>query len=516
MFKLLKKKTALCGLILLFALATALTACGGTGSKATDGAREKPDNTAGSNAAQPTKVTIMSHFFGAAPPDANGEVQKKIEEATNTELDIQWVSANSYNDKLNVTLASGNIPDLITIDDPFSPVFRNAVEHGAFWDITPYYKDYPNLISGISETAWELTKMQDGKNYGIPRPRPSEGDAFFVVRKDWLDQAGLKIPTTSDELYEAMKAFKATGKDHIGFTGYFNAADMGSFGPFEGIFTGANGFWKANGDQLEFTAFLPEEKEALQYLANAYNDGLLPADVASLQLSQMKDIYKSGKAGMIVDKTGTAKDYYSVMEQNDPNLNKLDAFYPITSINNYNPKGPGFAGISAIPKSVPEDKMKKILAMVNTWMNPEVFAYQKWGIEGRDYKVENGVKVQIADNYQKDALGEYNQIVYVSDQYASTSKDYFPEDMQKLYKQVQDDRANSSVADVSIGLYSQTAQTYLPEIQKNMQDLKVKIILGAQPISAWDSFVDKLKNDEHMKQIIKEMNEAYKARTSNK
>lgn len=105
----------------------------------------------------------MTILLTPSPAADDNKIKQAIEKATNSKMKIQWVSGNNYTDKLNVTLASGDIPDLITINDPFTSVFRNSVSQGAFWDLTPYIKDYPNLNSKVSKTAWDLTKMQDGK-----------------------------------------------------------------------------------------------------------------------------------------------------------------------------------------------------------------------------------------------------------------------------------------------------------------------------------------------------------------
>lgn len=186
-----------------------LAACGGSNSDSgtlgdpTNGGEravsgEQPTATGGNETAtdeEPTPVTIMNHFFSATPPPKGNPVEKEIERLTNTKLDIQWVSANNYTDKLNVTLASGDMPDLLFINDPFSPTYITAAKQGAFWDISPFIDDYPNLKATIDDIAWELTKIE-GANYGIPRPRPSEGETFFILRKDWLDQLQLKVPET--------------------------------------------------------------------------------------------------------------------------------------------------------------------------------------------------------------------------------------------------------------------------------------------------------------------------------
>ncbi|MCS7460772.1 extracellular solute-binding protein [Paenibacillus doosanensis] len=508
-----RRRMAAGSLALILTMSGLLAACGKNSSKDQAGA------------SGPLEVSVMTILLSASPPAADNPIKKAIEEATNSKLNIQWVSGNNYTDKLNVTLASGDIPDLVTINDPFSSVFRNAVSQGAFWDLTPYYKEYPNLGSKISDTAWELTKMQDGKNYGIPRPRPAEADQFLVIRKDWLDNLGLKVPTTTDELYTVMKAFaekdpdKNGKNDTIPFAAYLNApSDMASLGAIENSFTGANvknDKWKLQDGKIVNTAFLPETRTAIEYMTNMYKDKLIPEDFASMKLSQASDLFKAGKAGMIVEKAGTMNDYYEKLKKVDPNFKPTD-FYPITSINGFNPKGPGFSGMLSIPKSVPEAKMKQILKLVDTWMNDDVFAIQQYGFEGTHYTVQDGQKVINTEKLAADNGPDFNQIVYVADPYASSTKVYFPKDANDLFKSIQDERAKTSVADISTGLYSPTAVRALPEFEKKAQDLKTKIILGREPITAWDDFTAKMKNDPDIVKMSQELTEAYQKRAGGK
>jgi len=509
-----KKKTAV-SLAAVITLASVLSACGGKAENNAAGSSAG----GGSGSQDPLQLSIMTILLTPTPPTDDNIIKQAIEKATNSKMNIQWVSGNSYTDKLNVTLASGDIPDLIYIDDPFSSNFRSIVNQGGFWDITPYIKDYPNLKSKISETAWTLTKMQDGKNYGIPRPRPSEADSFFIVRKDWLDSMGLQPPKTTDELYNVLKALKngdpdKNGKqDTIPFAAYVNPTDMGSLSQLENSFTGVNGSWKVVDGKMVNTIFLPEERKALEYITKLYQEKLIPDDFASLKLSQVKDLFKGGKAGVIVDKAGTMSDYVNEIKKIQPTMKETD-FYPLTNVNGYNPKGPGFAGILAIPKTVPEDKMKRILKLIDTWMNDDVFNIQQFGIEGRDYTVQNGEKVVDQQKLQEDHGPEFNQIVYVADPYASSTKRYFSKEANDLFMKIQDERAKTSVADTSIGLYSPTAMQYLPEFQKQVQDLKTKIILGREPITAWDDFVNKMKNDPNMTKMTQEMTDAYQKRNT--
>jgi putative aldouronate transport system substrate-binding protein len=492
----------------ILALGTLLTACGNPSN-------EKPSEDGKGNV---TEISIMTNFFSDTPPADDNPVKLVLEKATNTHMKIQWVSPNNYLDKLNVTLASGDLPDMVYIIDPFSPVFRQMVVQGAFWEITPYLKDYPNFNNVVASNAWQVTKMSDGKNYGVPRPRPIEGETWLSIRSDWLDQLGLKMPSTTEELYQVMKAFaqndpdKNGKQDTYGYAGYVNASDMGNLGVLESIYTGASSrLWKQQDGKMVFVPFLPETRQALGFLSNAYKDKLIPADFASMKDSQAKEIFRGGKAGILNEKGGAAT-YLTDIIKIQPSAKTA---VPVT-INGYNPKGTGFAGLYAISKKVPEAKMKKILQFINDGMNQDVFDLIKYGVKDIHYTEKDGIKVIDQDKYKSDKVSEFQQILFLPDPYTNSVSNATPKDMVEMLKKTQDERAKTSVPDYSAGLYSPTGGTILPEFNKKMQDLKTKIILGLEPITAWDEFVEKMKKDSDVNKTIQEINDAYKKRISEK
>lgn len=531
MMNVISRKVASWSLVFSLASVMLLAACSGGGGGSGTSPQSSPTPAASNNDSKPAqnetpaprpKVSIMTWFWGEVPPDTKGEVLTKIQDLVNVELDIQWVSENNYSDVLNVTIASGDMKDMILIPDPFSSVFRQAVDQGAFWDITDFYKDYKNLSDGvrIPPSAWELTKMRDGRNYGIPRPRPSKDAGYLYVRKDWLDQLGLPLPTTTEQLYETWKAFveydpQGNG-DTVGFMGGLNPDHMGNFRPIMGLFTGANYNWKLEGDQLVYADLLPGTREGLQFLANAYKDKLLIPDLASLTNTQLEEYYHAGKAGMMFAKGGSIPVYTANLPGVE--INDINAFYPLGPINNFAMLLPGFAGMYAIPKSVPEEHVREVLSMIDKWMEDEPFTIAKWGIEGTHYDVVDGKKVRSqaqSDQFNKENLGILLQIVLRLEQSTYTGSD-LPADVIAKLEEAEAVLAKVAVPDYSVGLYSETFQTYGAEIAKRTQDLKTKIILGVEPIEAWDTYVEQLKNDANMQKIIAEINESYKARVAGK
>ena len=61
-------------------------------------------------AADTSKITIMAPFLEAQPPSADGAVQQKLEELTGKDVNITWTPNASYEDKMNITLASPRFP----------------------------------------------------------------------------------------------------------------------------------------------------------------------------------------------------------------------------------------------------------------------------------------------------------------------------------------------------------------------------------------------------------------------
>jgi putative aldouronate transport system substrate-binding protein len=59
-------------------------------------------------------------------------------------------------------------------------------------------------------------------------------------------------------------------------------------------------------------------------------------------------------------------------------------------------------------------------------------------------------------------------------------------------------------------LYSETWTKVGTDIIKKIDDTRIKVIMGVEPISAWDALVDKYKADAEFQKIIKEINDSFK------
>jgi putative aldouronate transport system substrate-binding protein len=203
-----KMLTTVCSVSLL---AAALAACGGNNEEGSP--TNSPANGPGNTGNEPTDISIMMIQFATEPMKADNPGIKVVEDYTNTKLEFTWVPTTAYNDKVSATLASGKMPDLMLVRQNKDSAMLNAQLSGAFWELTPYLKDYKNL-SDINEIAVTNASIQ-GKLYGIPRERVIARYGM-TYRKDWLDKVGLEPPQTIDDIYKMAKAFTEQDPDGNG------------------------------------------------------------------------------------------------------------------------------------------------------------------------------------------------------------------------------------------------------------------------------------------------------------
>lgn len=474
--------------------------------------QEKADNT-------PVDINLLIEYTTNEPCPADDPVLKKLQEITNTKLNIQWVPQNNIQEKTNIMIASGDMPEVFNISTTRTPQFSNVAQAGAFWDIKPFIneKNYPNL-AGLNPEAWKATAIK-GKNYGVPASSYGAigGEMFLQYRADWLKKLNLKEPETMAQVYDVMKAFKekdpdGNGKnDTIPLSGHCNAEDMGTFWWVQQVFNNHNGDWKLVDGKLMPFSLLPGTREALVWLSNAYKEGLIPQDFAIMKVSQVLDLVANNKAGMMANTLANQWRGTEPLRKAGISDARMQAVpYLIVGENKkYAPMNSN-ATLTVIPKKVPEAKMKRILKFVDYTRSEEGNRLMKYGLEGQHYKMENGeVVVLVAEKDLKSTnLSGFSGFY---EKYGRAKTGGQPADFLEMNKKIIDARLAAASLDIGAHLVSDTNAKVGKDINKRIQDVKTQVIMGKLPITAWDDMVNKLKTDAEYQKIITEMNEAYKA-----
>ncbi|WP_042166842.1 extracellular solute-binding protein [Paenibacillus gorillae] len=490
---------------------TLLSACASNSSNPSSGQGDKSSPDASGD--KPVSISIITEFNTPEAPGPDNPVLKEFEKKTNTKLNIMWTSPNSYGDKINLILASGEMPDLVKVLDFNNSLMRQMIKQGAFWDLSPYLKDYPHLME-YPEATWEKTKI-DGNNYVIPSVRPSHGGPWLpIIRQDWLEKLKLETPRTLDDLFNVMKAFAEQDPDGNGVADTIPLLPRNDLGWAEGVLNHSNGKWKETGGKLIDTTFETGTREALVWLNKVFAAGYMPADYAIMKETQSEDLAKAGKVGIYPNTIEAIWRVQAELIKTEPQANFLPLSYLESDAGTYAPSSPGFSGVFLIPKSVPEDKMKRILALMDYGASEEGFTLACFGIEGVHYTVgEDGFKTA-TDQAFKDSVSQssFGKVFERSDPYLWAYRTGMPKELFERNKQIVDERTSHSVDDPSVGLISDTWLKIGPDYTKKMNDLKTKIIMGQESIEAWDRYVNTLKADASYMKVIDEMNTAYAAK----
>src|SRR5690606_11186418 len=149
------------------------------------------------------KITSLNFTYDEIP-SSDGVGLKMINEKFNVDYKPIILKYSDYASKLASTIAGGDIPDTVAHDAPDSNYFKWSGQ-GAFLALTGYIHKYPTLEM-VDKSVWDAVTV-DGKIYSIPKYFPQNYLQTMIIRQDWLDNLGLKMPTSYEELKQVAVAF---------------------------------------------------------------------------------------------------------------------------------------------------------------------------------------------------------------------------------------------------------------------------------------------------------------------
>ncbi|WNR42771.1 extracellular solute-binding protein [Paenibacillus roseipurpureus] len=520
----MKKVLKMSGLTAAAALMLISTACGS--NKPAESQSSTSAATPATSAAPkaPTEVTIIAPTYNDAPTNDLENIQQ-LNQKLNVKINASYVPSNNYDDKVNVMLASNDLPDLTVVWDITKQNWTQALGQGAFWDLTPYLKNYPNL-SKIDPGVYTALSF-NGKSFGVPRVRPQDGHESLIIRKDWLDKLGLQAPKTTDEFYKVMEAFTkndpdGNGKpDTYGFAAYATPTPQtylySMFGSSSagGLMQG----WANNAGQLTPAFASPQMKTALTYWSKAYKDGLVVPDYPVMKAQQLKDMFIQGKIGMYI---GNIYDIYNtpnVIKELQKVNPKADAVaYELPAApdgKRYYEKSSGSFGQLMISKKVSEDKMKKILELMDYGNTLEGWKLLNYGIKDKDYTDTNLPTIAV----QSDAAKKQNMLPNTSqwipsffNKYARAEHGEMSPEVLKYDHDLVDAISKQSILDPATGINTPTNAEKGADFLKKIYDNEINTLVGKSSLDDWDKFVKSMQEDASFQKLTKEVNDAYKAR----
>ncbi len=224
------------------------------------------------------------------------------------EVTYDWVDDGNtqYATKLNMTIASGTLPDSFKCN---YVQFRQLMAAGLIMDITDYYNNNTSQrIRDYEKTDPDTIKLNevDGRLYGIPGYYYGVIDQpkYMWVRKDWYEEAGSPVLKTVEDFENLAKAFiEAHGGYGMAIENKLENLFM--TGPMFNVYLGnpananAQYFWYDDGTgRIKPGIAHKEFKDALTAWAKWYEQGIISPDFANFDTNKMTQDITNSKAGM--------------------------------------------------------------------------------------------------------------------------------------------------------------------------------------------------------------------------
>ena len=303
------------------------------------------------------------------------------------------------------------------------------IEDEIIWDLTDYIQQYaPDYYAWLqSNPAYDRAmKTDDGRYYAFGFFREDGGwnDSYMgpVVRKDWLEECGLEVPTTISEFENVMRVFNekygATFNAPYGIRFKYHGL-AGAFGAYGSSDASASNGWFVKDGVVGLAQAQPEWREYVSWLNKMWEEGLIDQDILTEDDTTIKDKIHNDKCGI---------SYTSMGQLNNWNLEREAAGKEAVWIGIPNPTaddgsissifgGPGIGTqTTVITKTADEETVKLCLQMLNYAYTDEGFLYWNYGEEGVSWEYdEEGVPTftsLVTDDPDTDPMTKYNGLTW--------------------------------------------------------------------------------------------------------
>ncbi|WP_128658160.1 extracellular solute-binding protein [Paenibacillus sp. 598K] len=231
------------------------------------------------------------------------------EDELGIKLKYLWVSDNTqYEQKLNVMMASGELPDIMPVP---GVKMKQLYDAGLLADLSALLEQYGSehtldFLGRDGGNALDSATF-GGKLVGLPlNPGSTDSAPLLWIREDWRTKLGLPEPRTMDDLLKIAEAFVSQDPDGNGKP---DTVGLGvdkllfaGLGGLEGFFNGYHaypGIWVEQGDgSLAYGSVQPEMKTALAKLAELYKAGIIDREFGVKNTEQLIQDFNSGRLGI--------------------------------------------------------------------------------------------------------------------------------------------------------------------------------------------------------------------------
>ena len=441
-------------------------------------------------------------------------------------LSYDWVVDSSmYNQKLGLSVTSGDIPDMFRVTPDLFLLYQEA---GLLADLTSAYETEASAntrdIMAQDPIALKSATI-DGKLYGLPLTDASVAYASVLwVRQDWMDKLGIVAPVSMADFLEISRRFTTDDPDGNGVADTIglcvSKSIWNSSSNLQGFFNGYHAYpnaWFERDGKVVYGSVQPEMREALLALQKMYASGELDPEFGVKDVNAVNETIAQGKCGMEFGVWWNPYHPLNLSQQNNPTA--FWSAFPIPSIDSTPAKSQYNSAIgSYLVIRNGYEHPEALVRMVNFWTDNLVGSQDEavrntflGNLDAPDVVLYKYTPVQLwepnapikAGDALREALAKHDPsgLDLEAQWRYRIIQAYFEQGVLEAWVEVATNGPNGSSAIlqqilVDRGLMNRfygpptpTMATKLPTLQSMESEMIIKVIMG-DPINKFDQFVE--------------------------
>jgi len=434
---------------------------------------------------------------------------KKIEEMTNVHLKFQHPSSTGESEAFSLMIASNELTDLI-VNPTFTGSMSQYVADGYFLDLTDYIDEYAPNYQALRESNPNIMRgtMDDDSRISTFAAinDPSYGFLGYVVRQDWMEEAGItNLPVTYDDWHDMLLAMK----EKTNIAPLF-MMDSGAHQALTAGFGTKADFYNKNG-KVEYGPVTDEFKQYLTLMRGWYEEGIIDPDFYTRDAFYMVmgnfangDWAASPEVYSMIDMASSfgqsTNPDFKLTAIPSPRLNANDKFKIDSTMEGIDYVGNVYGFVSTVCQ-YPEIAIRYF----DFFYSEEIAMLTAFGIEGFSYEIIDGEPTfmdGIYDADRGDSLMDIGMLYAYGPAWPRLrieSKMGISEssiEAQEIWSK-EFDYDDNYVISTSVSMTSQESADFgniMGDVQTLIDENLVKIITGQLELSAWDNVVAQIKN----------------------
>ena len=399
----------LCGLL----VASVFASCGNNGGSSSSGSSSTPVNSDSSSSdntgvtmSAPGEYPIVNEkvTYTVMAPQTNyildlqtNAYTQWLEEKTNVHIEYETVPEAALTEKVNLSLASSEIPDAYLSCNIDSASQVKYGKEGVFVDMAPMIEQY----------GYEIPKAYEANNLLPGAVTTPDGEIFALagvnecyhclycgrawINQTWLDNLGLDYPETTEDFVNVLRAFKeqdANGNGDpndeipmLGISGMWRASCydflLGSF-----VYNDFTDRLSVENGTVNYVANTEEFRNGLRFIRSLIEEELI--DPVSLTITEDEaHVLTGGDVATVGVATGMA--YWNVLSANDEEYIGLSPLEGPNGVRNAFVRATGIvSGQFAITNKAENPEI--LFRWADAQFSEEATYFSSWGPEGEGWE----------------------------------------------------------------------------------------------------------------------------------